>query len=73
MLRVFSCYPMFTMEATTIISIEEARKALRKFDLPYQLLEESQLIDIINRLDSITRLYFQSIRENDKPRDKLGV
>ena len=59
------------MEAKTIISIEEARKILRKFDLPSQLLEEAQLIDTINRLDSIAYLYITGIREKSEPRHTL--
>ncbi|HCH34397.1 TPA: hypothetical protein DEW05_02605 [Candidatus Saccharibacteria bacterium] len=59
------------MKSQSIISIEEARKILRKFDLPSQLLEEAQLVDIINRLDSVAYLYITGIRENDEPRHTL--
>ena len=57
------------MQSETIISTDEARKKLRKFDLPSQLLEEAQLIDIINRLDSIAYLYITGLREKNEPQD----
>ena len=59
------------MKSQSIISIEEARKILRKFDLPSQLLEEAQLVDIINRLDSVAYLYIAGTRENEEPRHTL--
>lgn len=53
----------------TIVSIEEARKILRKYDLPSHLLEEAQLVDIINRLDSIAYLYITGLRDKNEPQD----
>lgn len=57
------------MESQTIISTDQARKILRKFDLPSQLLEEAQLVDIINKLDSIANLYIIGLRENKEHQD----
>lgn len=59
------------METKTIISIEEARKILRKFDLPSELLEEDRVADIIDRLDSIADLYITGTRESHESQPTL--
>ena len=60
------------MESQTIISTDHARKILRKFDLPSQLLEEAQLVDIINKLDSIANIYIIGLRENKEHQNALS-
>lgn len=54
------------MQSETIISTDEARKILRKFSLPSELLEEAQLVGIINTLDSIACLNIIRLREKNE-------
>lgn len=55
------------MEAKTIVTTEVARRILREFNAPSYLLQESELVDIINRTDAIVYLYITKLREESEP------